>query len=88
MPNVELALEFAARYGGTDGAHHKDWVIDQMVRALTDCPMDVLEAKDCNGAPYTYSGQGESADYRQFVAKAKTGEDGPDTYGWEVGIAP
>jgi hypothetical protein len=31
----EEALEIARRYGGIDGAHHKDWVIDQMVRALT-----------------------------------------------------
>ena len=29
------ALEFAEKYGRTDGAHHKAWVIDQMVRALT-----------------------------------------------------
>lgn len=29
-----LAVEIAVKFGGTDGAHHKDWVIDQMVRAL------------------------------------------------------
>jgi len=29
------ALEMAMRYGGIDGSHHKSWVIDQMVRALT-----------------------------------------------------
>ena len=28
------ALELARDYGGTDGAHHKQWVIDEMVRAL------------------------------------------------------
>lgn len=28
------ALRIAERYGQTDGAHHKAWVIDQMVRAL------------------------------------------------------
>jgi hypothetical protein len=32
---VADALRVAERYGQTDGAHHKAWVIDQMVRALT-----------------------------------------------------
>jgi hypothetical protein len=32
---VQEALNIAERYGDTDGAHHKMWVIDQMVRALT-----------------------------------------------------
>lgn len=30
---IEKALEIAP-YGAIDGAHHKMWVIDQMVRAL------------------------------------------------------
>lgn len=29
------ALRIACDAGGVDGAHHKAWVIDQMVRALT-----------------------------------------------------
>lgn len=32
---VPKALEVASDYGQCDGAHHKMWVIDQMVRALT-----------------------------------------------------
>ncbi len=28
------ALDIAKKYGDIDGAHHKAWVIDQMVRAL------------------------------------------------------
>jgi hypothetical protein len=32
---IEKALYLADHYGGIDGAHHKMWVIDQMVRALT-----------------------------------------------------
>ena len=31
---IQAALELA-RVGQYDGAHHKTWVIDQMVRALT-----------------------------------------------------
>ena len=32
---IKQALDVAFHNGGIDGAHHKQWVIDQMVRALT-----------------------------------------------------
>jgi len=28
-------LDLIENYGGTDGAHHKQWVLDQIVRILT-----------------------------------------------------
>jgi hypothetical protein len=31
---IAKALFLASSYGSIDGAHHKAWVIDQMVRAL------------------------------------------------------
>ena len=31
---IAQALAVAMSYGNTDGAHHKQWAIDQMVRAL------------------------------------------------------
>ncbi len=34
---IHDALRVAENYGGIDGDHHKMWVIDQMVRALTGC---------------------------------------------------
>lgn len=74
-PQVERALGFAERFGGIDGAHHKAWVIDQMVRALTGCPM----VGDL---------QGESEAYRTWVDTVKDGEDGPETYSWDEGIPP
>ena len=61
---IVAALDIAISYGQIDGAHHKAWTIDQIVRALT----------------------GE--DYDRVIAEACDGEDGPDTYGWDVGIAP
>jgi hypothetical protein len=60
---IEQALTMA-HYGSTDGSHHKAWVIDQMVRALT--------------------GDG----YEAWVAEHKSGDDGPETYEWDCGIAP
>ncbi len=58
---IEAALEMA-KNGLSDGAHHKQWVIDQLVRILA----------------------GER--YEQWVADVSNGEDGPDTYGWDVGL--
>jgi hypothetical protein len=64
-PEASLeALKLAFVYGWIDGAHHKDWVIDQMCRVIT----------------------GEN--YEAFVAHAKNGEEGPETYEWDEGIAP
>ena len=58
------AVDIALRYGQIDGAHHKMWVIDQMVRLLT------------------------GDNYDHVIAEANDGEDGPDTYEWDEGIAP
>ncbi len=85
---IKAALDVAVRYGGTDGDHHKAWVIDQMVRALTGCPTIQKTAVDSSGKPYAYDAMGESGEYRELVREAKAGDDGPDTYDWDVGIAP
>jgi hypothetical protein len=61
---IAAALDLIRSYGGIDGAHHKDWVLDQVVRALT--------------------GDG----YAEWVRETKAGEDGPDTYNYDEGIAP
>lgn len=85
---IKKAIDFAVQYGSIDGAHHKTWVIDQMVRALTSCPMIEGEAKDYYGTLFTYKEQGESDEYKKLVADAKAGEDGPETYSWDEGICP
>jgi hypothetical protein len=46
---IKNALEIAKSYGWIDGAHHKMWVIDQMVRALTEDNYIVWTAEICNG---------------------------------------
>jgi hypothetical protein len=60
------ALEIARDNAGFDGAMHKQWVIDQMVRALC----------------------GSEDQYRIFVTNYEAGEDGPQTYEWDTGVAP
>ena len=57
------ALSMIHQYGGTEGDHHRAWLIDQVVRILAD-------------------------DYNEWVRKHNDGEDGPDTYTWDIGIAP
>jgi hypothetical protein len=51
-----LAIEVALNYGQTDGAHHKMWVIDQMVRVLAGDRYNDLITRYCVGedGPGTY----------------------------------
>lgn len=72
------ALRCAMDYGTIDGGHHKMWVIDQMVRHLTHCPLITKEATDCNGKKYTYITLGESKEYLDLISNND----------WESGIAP
>lgn len=63
---IRKALDLAIRFGQIDGAHHKTWVIDQMVRALV----------------------GGKREYNALVKEVCAGEDGPETYSWDEGVAP
>lgn len=46
---VNQALDLIDRYGGTDGAHHKQWVLDQVVRALAGDGYATWVADHCSG---------------------------------------
>lgn len=81
---IDRALVYAFRYGQIDGAHHRVWVIDQMVRALLGCPIVEEHAVDANGNPYTYKRQGESEEYTAWVANHENGGE----YEWDRGIVP
>lgn len=50
------ALEIAVKYSQTDGSHHKAWVIDQMIRALTGENYDIFikEYREGEDGPETY----------------------------------
>jgi len=62
--NAEKALRVLLDYGQTDGAHHKQWVIDQALRYLS------------------------GSYYNELIKAYCDGEDGPETYEWDEGIAP
>lgn len=92
IPSVYQAVQIATRYGMDDGAHHKMWVIDQMLRALTDCPIvekiGISQREDGTHIEFSYQTYGESEEYKRLIAEACAGDDGPQTYSWSVGIAP
>jgi len=85
---IEKALDIAVSYGGTDSEHHLRWVIDQMVRALTGCPIVKVTANDYRGKPYECEVQGKSDEYLRLVSAGCAGNDWPETYEWDEGVPP
>lgn len=83
---IAKAKQIIFENAGHDGAHHKDHCIDQVLRALTGCPIVKKESVDYKGNPYTYEAFGESEEYLEWVRNYEDGEDGPNTYEWIVGI--
>jgi hypothetical protein len=83
IKRIEKAIKFAES-GQADGAHHKDWAIDQMVRALLGCETKGKIYKDGWGTPYTASIQGESPEYKEFV---KQYEGNKRELIWNTGIS-
>lgn len=51
---VSKALDLIFTYGGIDGSHHKDWLIDQLARTLTQEGYDDWVANYENGDEYTW----------------------------------
>lgn len=81
---ITKALAIAVAYGSIDGAHHKDWTIDQMVRALTGCPVGLNPGSPGQPSAREHVAQLESQEYKELVAEVCNG----DAEGWPTGIAP
>ena len=82
------ALLFITMYGGIDGSHHKDWVLDQAVRILHGAPITVKEAKWDDGTTELRYTVGTSEAYEQYVHNYQY-EDGDElVYDYSTGIAP
>lgn len=93
---IARATDIAFMYAQIDGAHHKMWTIDQMVRALTGAVVEtaVLPSIDGN-SDYVYKYQDVSLEYEAFIARYRgeaTLEEGWDEpsyeYEWDEGSAP
>lgn len=79
---VLSALIIALDSSQVDGAHHKAWAIDQMVRALTGCQDVVVTRESDEGGTYDLLELGESEQYKRLVKSFK------EDYGvdWDVGV--
>jgi len=78
----EYAIEFISRYSSIDGAHHKQWCLDQVARILLNTPVIVKEASWDDGLRELRYSTGEpSSEYLEWVCA-----DLDDTE--VVGIAP
>lgn len=77
------------KYGQIDGAHHKAWVLDQIARILKGTRVIVTLAKWDNGyQEYRFHLDLPSKNYWEWVRYMENGEDGPNTYSYEIGTPP
>jgi hypothetical protein len=56
VQKLQAIVDLILRYGGIDGAHHKTWVIDQVVRIAKGDAYDawVVASRDGEDGPLTY----------------------------------
>lgn len=83
-----MALDWIRMYGGIDGSHHKDWVLDHVARILNGAPVYYTIASWENGHSERRYFVTENEQYHEWVRETMDGEDGPNTYNYDVGIAP
>jgi hypothetical protein len=80
--NNELVLRYLNAYSHIDGAHHKQWLLDQIARIIMGTPVIFSMAKWDNGKEeIRFSTSYPSTNYLDWI-----GEDINET-DW-VGIAP
>ena len=86
----DWALYYIGRYGQTDGAHHKAWVLDQVTRILKGTKVKVTEAiwglyiDEKTESEFRVDLEDPSEEYKQFIEEYCEGGD----YDWDSGIAP
>lgn len=87
---ADWALYFIGSYGQIDGAHHKQWVLDQAARILHGTPIKVVEARWTDHEPeYRVTLKAPSKAYKKWVKEMKgENENGDPEYDYDEGIAP
>lgn len=87
----DWALYYIECYGQIDGGHHKQWVMDQVVRILKGTPIEIKLAKWDDGTEeYRVNLLEPSKEYLDWVEEM-LGEDygeGEREYDYDEGIAP
>lgn len=85
----DWALKFIWMFGQIDGAHHKQWVLDQVARILNGAPVIVSERRWENGYTEFDYEVGTSEKYQNWVKEYEgEDEDGDPEYSYDEGIAP
>jgi hypothetical protein len=88
---AEWAIIYISRYGGIDGDHHKQWVLDQVARILHGVPVIITMARWSDGTEEMRHRTGEATEsYLRWVDEQR-GElcgDGLHEYEYSEGIAP
>lgn len=86
---ADWTMYFIERYGQIDGDHHKGWVLDQVARLHKGVKPIIALAEWANGHQEWRVSLGCETDcYKKWVKDMKDGEDGPETYDYDPGIAP
>lgn len=81
---AEWAFTYLECYGGIDGSHHKQWVIDQCCRILKGTPVTIKLAKWDDGTEEYRFNTGEPSDaYKQWVQESLDND-----YPTDEGIPP
>ena len=86
---ADWALYFVAMYGQIDGAHHKQWVLDQVARILNGTKVNIKIARWKNHpSEYRVSLGRPSMQYKKWVHELRGMVDGEYQYDYDEGIAP
>lgn len=87
----DWALYYIERYGGIDGAHHKDWVLDQVCRILHGSKVTIKLAK-WDGGTVEWRVDIEDKDvsqkYHDWVKEFEEDDEGEIYLNYDIGIAP
>lgn len=89
---LDWIMTYIERYSQIEGAHHKQWVLDQIARIRLGTPVLVNLAKWSDGTEEYRFNLGEpSQEYMNWVTSMKGEWDEDEQnfeYGYDEGIAP
>ena len=86
----DWALHYIKQYGQIDGEHHKQWVLDQVVRVLNGATIENMRLAEWDNGERNYRfNVGTSAQYEEWVEEMlERDENGEPQYSYDVGIPP
>jgi len=85
----DWALLWIEMYSGIDGAHHKDWLLDQVARILNGCKVICKIASWSDGQiEERFSLQEPTKEYNDWVMSVISNDLGEVVFDYSTGIAP